>query len=120
MTEVLHFQDLVGPTPEAQGLGIGSLLVNTALLYLKRQYPGSTEVFGNMMDPNDPTEPLAAREAELRRFHFWKSFGFSCIEPGYGRKITAHLKALNLKVEPKGGSLLPRWIPLEDFREILS
>ncbi|MGQ8365899.1 hypothetical protein [Ningiella ruwaisensis] len=101
-----------------QGKGTGSLLVNTAVQYLRAKLSADIEVSGEMSDANDPREPDLLKHCQTNRIKFWASFGFTIIPSAVGRdRLIAKLSDLKVK---KDGTVLgshPKYIPLSSFTE---
>jgi hypothetical protein len=114
----IHFEDILGNGFGSgyQCSGVGSLMVNTALLYFTQMLPADTEVTGQMSDVGDPSDPEELNKCRQIRHDFWRSFGFNVLSGEWGfQRIESILGSLS----PKSSGLVfdkyPRLIPIEEF-----
>jgi hypothetical protein len=102
---------------EIQAQGVGTLLVNTLLQILQRDYPATTNVYGEISRLGDPKEQPLAAQCAAHREGFWRSFGFRIEDsPKAERLILATLA--DLKLKRSGATIngsLPRFIDLQHF-----
>ena len=61
--------------------GVGTLLVNTAIIYLQSILPSTATIRGKMSYVDDPKEPAQKQKCKMIRYCFWQSFGFEIL-PG--------------------------------------
>lgn len=98
--------------------GIGTLLINTAIQYLRTRLPETAHVTGQISDVGDPEDPELRELCRQVRAGFWHSFGFELCPGEWGfHPIAARLSQLRLK---SGGSPLGfrRLIPLTEFERV--
>lgn len=91
-----------------RGQGIGTLLVNTAVVFLREHYLGSTEVNATFNDPHDDPDSPDGQTRAMQRTTFWAKHG---VRPG------ACLKDLVMR-EAKVLGTFNAIVTREAFREI--
>lgn len=116
LTEKVYLIDLAG-NGEGSGLesiGIGTLMLNTAIQIFRADCPEETHITGELTDVDDPQEDIElAKSCRERRSRFVKSFGLK-IKAGYPWSTCyGMLNEIHLKTEPifiRG--MFPRYVEL--------
>lgn len=109
-THYIYIIDLVGNgSIETRGKGMGTLLFNTLLQFLKQNYPPNSQVYGNII--SDDIHNRVYIE------NFWKNFGFKVVpinNRNSERKIISNLDELRFNKSPKiVNSNWSTFIPIE-------
>lgn len=102
---------------EKQGIGLGTLVVNTAIQALKRHYPASAPVSGHLANPPDFDHPYQRPALEEARRAFWKRFGLvvAPIDADGKEYIRSTVGQLVCIEYGKVAGLYPRYVPLDEF-----
>ena len=120
-SDYVAFRDLVcnGFGSEKQGIGLGTLAVNTAIQALKRYYPANAPVRGYLSNPPEDRLPRDHRvNLEEARRAFWRRFGMEIAAGDAEGKeyIVSTVGQLTCIERGTVAGLYPRYVPLEDFK----
>lgn len=117
----IYIEDVVGNGYDSgiQGIGTGTLLVNTAIQMFRGHHPPGMAVEGHLSSQGDPDDAKTATHCHTNRVRFWAGYGLH--DAGrtlYGALLKGTLQDMEARrVDRTILGRIPVMIRLDEFRE---